>query len=76
MWKKRSDNDCHTESRFNCYEYDEEKSYEWKQYKNRLENGHLFYNSVECANKVLGSSYLKINKFMMVLFSSLFIFLL
>ena len=76
LWKKRSDNDCHTESRFNCYEYDEEKSYEWKQYKNRLENGHLFYNSVECANKVLGSSYLVINKFMMVLFAGLFIFLL
>ena len=75
LWKKRSDNDCHTESRFNCYEYDEEDSYEWKNYKNRLENGHLFYNSVECANIVLDSRYVKINKFILRLFACLIAFL-
>ena len=76
LWKKRSDNDCHTESRFNCYEYDEEDSYELKQYKNKLEKGHLFYGCVECAKKVLDSNYIRLNKFLifiLIWFATFFI---
>ena len=75
LWKKRSDNDCHTESRFNCYEYDEEDSYEWKKYKNQLENGHLFYGCVECAKNVLDSNFVKLNKLILSLFVGFSIFL-
>ena len=57
IWKKKSDNKCHTESRFDCYEFDEEKS-ELKTYKNQLENGHLFYGCVDCARKVLAGDYI------------------
>ena len=71
LWKKRSDNGCHTESRFNCYEYDEEESYEWKEYKNKLENGHLFYGCVDCAKKVLDASFVRVDKFMLGLFVGL-----
>ena len=71
LWKKRSDNGCHTESRFNCYEYDEEDSYEWKEYKNKLENGHLFYGCVDCAKKVLDASFVRVNRIMLGLFVAL-----
>ena len=74
--KDTSDNGCHTESRFNCYEYDEEKGYELKKIRNQLENGHLFYGCVDCAKKVLEGNYLIINKYIMGLLFGLTTFLL
>ena len=65
IWKKKSDNKCHTESRFSCYELEEES--ELKSYKNKLENGHLFYNCVDCAKKVLKGDYIHINKLSYIL---------
>ena len=76
LWKDTSDNGCHTESRFNCYEYDEEKGYELKKIRNQLENGHLFYGCVDCAKKVLEGNYLIINKYIMGLLFGLTTFLL
>lgn len=66
LWKKKSDNKCHTESRFDCYLYDEEES-ELKTYINKVENGHLFYNCEECAKKVLGSNYININRILFII---------
>ena len=43
-------NECHTENRYNCYEKDKEEKE--KELKNKIVNGHLFYNSVPCAKKV------------------------
>ena len=45
-----------------------------KEYKNKLERGHLFYNSVTCAKKVLDSKFLFVKKLMILLsvFLSLF----
>ena len=65
-WKKKSDNKCHTESRFDCYEYDDKKS-KLKTLKNKLENGHLFYKSEECAKKVLKGENININKLLFIL---------
>ena len=75
LWKEISDNECHTESRFNCYIYDEEDAYEWKKYKNKLKNGHLFYGCVECAKNVLDSCYIKLNKVALILSVGLAMFL-
>ena len=75
IWKDLSDNECHTESRFNCYEFDEEKGYELKEFRNKLENGHLFYNCVDCAKKVLDSNYVGVNKFILGLIFCLATFL-
>ena len=73
--KDKSDNGCHTETRFNCYELDEEGSYKLKEYRNNLENGHLFYGCVECAKKVLKSNYLNNNKNIFSLLVALILFL-
>ena len=64
--KEEADNKCHTESRFDCYEYDKEES-ELKTYKNKLEKGHLFYKCVECANRVLENKYIKINNLLFII---------
>ena len=72
--KDKSDNKCHTESRFHCYEFDEEEESKLKEYKNKLEKGHLFYGCVDCAKKVLAGNYISIYTFG-YLFISLFIFL-
>ena len=57
---KNYDNECHTENRYNCYKT--KKMEREKQLRNKLEKGHLFYNSVFCAEKVLNEKYLIINK--------------
>ena len=70
--KKNYDNECHTENRYNCYKKkDLDKENE---YKNKLERGHLFYNSVTCAKKVLDGKFLFVKKLMILLsvFLSLF----
>ena len=69
--KDKSDNNCHTESRFNCYETENEEESELKTYKNKLENGHLFYKSVECAKKVLSGNYLNNKKIIYIFFGIL-----
>ena len=66
IWKEEADNKCHTESRFDCYEYDKEES-KLKTYKNKLEKGHLFYKCVGCANKVLEGKYVKINNLLFII---------
>ena len=70
--KEKTDNKCHTESRYDCYEYDEENS-DLSYYKNKLENGHLFYNCVECAKKVLNGNYLSTKKLACILLGLLII---
>ena len=70
--KDNYDNECHTDNRYNCYlKNKEEKENELK---NKIVNGHLFYNSVPCANKVLDGDYLNIKKmvFIMGLLLSIF----
>jgi hypothetical protein len=62
--KNNYDNECHTENRYDCYLKKElEKE---KEYKNKLERGHLFYNSVSCANKVLDGQFLFVKKFLIL----------
>ena len=63
--KKNYDNECHTENRYNCYEVKEMQKE--KQLKNNLEKGHLFYNSVPCAKKVLKAKILNLKKISMLL---------
>ena len=58
-------NECHTENRYNCYK--KEKIEKEKELRNKLEKGHLFYNSVECAKKVLKDDYLNIKKLPLLL---------
>ena len=67
IWKEKSDNNCHTESRFDCYEIDEEEESKLKTYRNKLEKGHLFYDCVECAKKVLKDNYININKSLFII---------
>ena len=67
--KNNYDNECHTENRYNCYEKDKEEKE--KELKNKIINGHLFYNSVPCAKKVLDGEYLGIRK-MIIAFGILF----
>ena len=57
---KNYDNECHTENRYNCYEKDKEERE--KELKNKIVNGHLFYNAVPCAQIVLDGQYLIIKK--------------
>ena len=73
--KDKSSNGCHTESRFNCYENDGKNGYKLKEYKNNLENGHLFFGCVDCAKKVLRANYLNVDKGIFGLLLSLALFL-
>ena len=59
--KDNYDNECHTENRYNCYKKDKEEKE--KELKNKIVNGHLFYNAVPCAQKVLEGNYLSIKKY-------------
>ena len=63
--KKNYNNECHTENRYNCYETKEMDKE--KEFKNNLEKGHLFYNSVTCAKKVLNGKFLFVKKFSIIL---------
>lgn len=63
--KKNYNNECHTENRYDCYKT--KKMEKEKEYKNKLEKGHLFYNSVTCAKKVLDGKYLSIKKVYIIL---------
>ena len=70
--KNNYDNECHTENRYNCYKtssMDKEK-----QLKNKLEKGHLFYNSVPCAEKVLKGNNIYFNKIFILLGTILVLF--
>ena len=67
IMKDKSDNKCHTESRFDCYENDEEEESELKTYRNKLEKGHLFYKCVECAKKVLKDNHINMNKLLFII---------
>ena len=60
LLKKHYDNECHTENRYHCY--NDDKLDDINKLKNKLENGHLYYNAVPCAQKVLKGGYLSINK--------------
>ena len=75
IWIDESDNDCHTESRFHCYEFEDEEESKLKTYRNKLENGHLFFNCVPCANKVLSGNYIFDGylKYILISFMILFI---
>ena len=70
--KTNYNNECHTENRYNCYETKEMKKE--KEYKNKLEKGHLFYNSVPCANKVLDGKFLFVKKISLLLGMLLILF--
>ena len=63
--KKNYNNECHTENRYNCYETKEMDKE--KELKNSLEKGHLFYNSVTCAKKVLDGRFLFVKKISILL---------
>ena len=63
--KSNYNNECHTENRYDCYS--KVNMEEEKQFKNKLEKGHLYYNSVSCAKKVLDGEYLLIKKIYIIL---------
>ena len=63
--KDNYDNECHTENRYNCYKKDKEEKE--NELKNKIINGHLYYNAVPCAQKVLDGDYLKIKKLIIAL---------
>ena len=56
--KKQFDNKCHSLNRFNCHEYDKGLYDEILVKKNELVYGHLFYNSVTNAEKILSGNYI------------------
>ena len=69
-WRDKSDNGCHTENRYNCYEYD--KNNKLKTIRNKVENGHLFYKCVDCAKNVfLDGKFLSFNKLVLLGFITL-----
>ena len=63
--KKNYDNECHTENRYNCYKKNNELKE--KELENKIIKGHLYYNSVTCAKKVLKGNYLNLGKMIFVL---------
>ena len=70
--KSKYDNKCHTENRYNCY-LKSSKDDLIKKLNNKLNNGHLFYNSEPCMEKVLNSINLKINNILIFIFLSILI---
>ena len=64
--KSKYDNKCHTENRYNCY-LKSSKDAKIKKLTNKLINGHLFYKSDPCIEKVLNSISLKINKILLLI---------
>ena len=72
-WKSKSENNCHTESRYECYEYD--KNDNFKTLKNKIENGHLFYKCVDCAKKVMDGKYINFNKNLLFILGLFILFL-
>ena len=63
--KKNYDNECHTENRYNCYKKNNELKE--KELENKIIKGHLYYNSVTCAKKVLKGNFLNLGKMIFVL---------
>ena len=63
--KDNYDNECHTENRYNCYKIEEEEKE--NELKNKITNGHLYYNAVPCAQKVLDGNYLSAKQFLIIL---------
>ena len=66
-----ANNNCHTLSRFNCYEQNSMKDFiKIKQHDKKTIDAHLFYKAVPCAEKMFSSgNYLKSE----ILFFALFI---
>ena len=56
--KKLLDNSCHSKNRFNCYDYHQGTKDKINIKKNSLEYGHLFYNAVKNAEKILSDNYI------------------
>ena len=56
--KKLLDNSCHSNNRFNCYDYHQGTKDKINIKKNSLEYGHLFYNAVKNAEKILSNNYI------------------
>lgn len=69
--KKQYDNKCHSVSRFQCYLKDEKVMNEVSYYRNKVFDGHLYYNSESCAQKVLSSFRLSISMLVLVAYISL-----
>ncbi len=53
---KRFDNKCHTNNRWTCYETDDETQFRENAYLRKIEQSHLFFDAVDCAEKVLNSA--------------------
>ena len=64
--KSKYDNNCHTENRYNCY-IESSKDDDIKILNNKLNNGHLFYKSDSCIEKVLSQFTLKINNILLMM---------
>ena len=70
--KKKYDNKCHSLNRYNCYlksDYDDKIN----AIKNKVMNGHLFFQIESCVEKVLKGNYMKFNSILIVIFIALFI---
>ena len=70
--KKKYDNKCHSLNRYNCYlksDYDDKIN----AIKNKVIDGHLFFQSESCVEKVLKGNYMKFNSILIVIFIALFI---
>ena len=58
---KKMNNKCHSESRTECYRNDDYVLSNIVDYEHQTEKAHLFYNSQDCAVKVLSSSFIKLS---------------
>lgn len=72
--KRSYDNDCHSKSRFNCYNQDQDNKNKIIKLKNTVIDAHLFEGAVGCAEKVFGSSSLavKVNLILLSVFAFIF----
>lgn len=58
---KKTNNNCHSESRALCYSEDDSYFASVKEYEHETETAHLFYGAPSCVIKVLTGSFLKVS---------------
>ena len=62
--RQLANNTCHTMNRYNCYKNKRDRRYltdMHSMYLNTLKNGHLFYKSEPCVEKMLKANYANVN---------------
>jgi hypothetical protein len=61
-------------NRYNCHTHGEKKLLEFNKIYRELDQGHLYYNAVPCAEKTLGGEYLRVAFVVLISFVALILF--